>query len=178
MLGTAKGDGLLLPKFQRNAKQRRHIASEKRTSNLIRALWNAAGQRQRNEPAFLKLLVQLGWTNGGAPEAVRRWRNRKLAEYLQIPYTSEQELAEELHLKFRSMPSKRWQAMLMEGTGITWYFNPFRPETLSFVTSHSKTIARAFKQVFNEVPECVREGPPCSESDSVTWNPSYRWQVG
>ena len=146
MLGKGNS-GLHLPKFQRNAKQRRYIASEKRASNLIRALWSAAGQKQRNDPAFLKLLVQLGWTNRGAGEATRRWRNRKLAEYLHVPYTSDQELADELHLKFRSMPSKRWQAMLMERTGITLYYTAYRPETLSFVTSHSKTIARAFMQV-------------------------------
>ncbi|MGO9323533.1 MAG: hypothetical protein ACLP07_03145 [Terracidiphilus sp.] len=146
MFEKPKG-GLCLPKFRRNAKQRGWIASERRSSNLIRALWNAAGQNQRSDPAFLRLLVQLGWTNRGGGDASRHWRNRKLAEYLQVPYASEQKLMEGLHSKFRSISSKHWQAMLEMRTGIALYYTAYRPATLSFVTRHSGAIAVAFKQV-------------------------------
>lgn len=73
------GDALQLPKFRPDAEQRRWITDERRTADLIRTLWKAAGKRQRKEPAFLQLIVQLGWVNGGSREATRRWRNRRIA---------------------------------------------------------------------------------------------------
>ena len=98
--------GLRLPSFQRNQKQQDWVASERRTAKLIRSLWEAAGQQQRSDPAFLCLLVQCGWTNAGKEtgrESTRRWRNHNIAEYLRVPYDSDRQLAEQLNSRFKSI---------------------------------------------------------------------------
>jgi len=65
MPGKSSG-GLGLPRYHRSEKQQKWVASERRTANLIQSFWKAAGQKQRNDPVFLCLLVQCGWSTGGA----------------------------------------------------------------------------------------------------------------
>ncbi len=143
-----KSDGSLpLPKFQRNGKQKSWSLGERRTVNLLRTLWKAAGQVQRKSPKFLQLLVQLAWNNGPHGDSTRLWRNRKIAEYLKVDYSTDQKLAHNLHSQFRSLPISRCQVLIATQTGITWYRGAFRPGIISFVKNHSKEIAPIFRQV-------------------------------
>src|ERR1700693_2425686 len=83
--------GLGLPKFQRSEKQQRWVASEKRTASLIQSLWDAAGQKDRDDPSFLSCcslrVDTAGRKNGG--DSTRRWRNNKIPDYLRVPYGSD-----------------------------------------------------------------------------------------
>lgn len=149
MVKTSSG-GLKLPKFQRNKRQQQWIASERRTANLIRSLWEAAGQRQRNDAAFLCLLVQCGWTNAhgkNGGESIRLWRNRKIADYLKAPYAPDEALAQSLQARFRSIPLSKCLSLVAERTGIALYRYPYRSATLKFIRQHSGAIALAFKKV-------------------------------
>lgn len=142
--------GLALPKYQRSKRQLDWVASERRTANLIQSLWNAAGRTQRNDPAFLCLLVQCGWNTGGRKNggnSTRRWRNHKMAEYLTVPYGSDQQLAQDLRSHFRSLSLSRCLSIVQEKTGITRYYTAYHPATRKFVKRHSKDIALAFRQV-------------------------------
>jgi hypothetical protein len=142
--------GLGLPKFQRNEKQQRWVASERRTAKLIQWLWNAAGQKQRNDSAFLCLLVQCGWTNArrkGGGESIRLWRNRKIADYLKVPYASDQQLARSLQAHFRPIRFSKCLSMLAERTGITLYRNTYRSATQKFIKQHSGDVSLALRQV-------------------------------
>jgi hypothetical protein len=155
MPGQSSG-GLGLPKFQRNDKQKRWVASERRTAYLIQALWKAAGQKQRNEPAFLCLLVQCGWNTGGRKNggnSTRRWRNHKIAEYLTVPYGSDQQLAQDLRSHFRSLSLSRCLSIMKGKTGITRYYTAYHPATRKFIKRHSKEIALAFRQVSSRSPD-------------------------
>jgi hypothetical protein len=142
--------GLGLPKYQRNDRQKRWVASERRTANLIQSLWNAAGQKQRDDPAFLCLLVQCGWNTGGRKrggDATRRWRNNKIADYLRVPYGSDQQLAHDLVSRFGSLSLSGCLSIVKERTGITQYYTAYHPATLKFIKRHSSQIALAFRQV-------------------------------
>jgi hypothetical protein len=142
--------GLGLPKFQRSEKQQRWVASERRTAKLIQWLWKAAEQKQRNDPAFLCLLVQCGWTNArrkGGGESIRLWRNGKIADYLKVPYASDQQLARSLQARFRSIRFSTCLSMLTERTGITLYRNTYRSATLKFIKQHSGDVSLALRQV-------------------------------
>jgi hypothetical protein len=148
MPGQSSG-GLGLPKFHRE-KQQSWVASERRTANLIQSLWNAAGPKRRNDPAFLCLLVQCGWNTGGHKDegnSTRRWRNHKIAEYLTVPYGSDQRLAQDLHSHFGSLSLSRCLSIVKEKTGITRYYSAYHPATRKFIKRHSKDIALAFRQV-------------------------------
>jgi hypothetical protein len=144
-------EGLVLPKFRRNQRQKKWVASERRTAKLIQSLWKAAGHKQRNDPAFLCLLVQCGWNTGGRKsggDSTRRWRNLKIAEYLNVPYGSDQQLAQELRSQLRSLGSlQECLSILRERTGIAQYYSAYHPATLDFVKQHSGDIALAFKHV-------------------------------
>jgi len=149
MLGQSNG-GLGLPKYHRNENQQSWVASERRTANLIQSFWKAAGQKQRNDPAFLCLLVQCAWNtegrkNGG--DSTRRWRNHKIAEYLTVPDGSDQQLAQDLRSHFRSLSLSRCHSILKEKTGITRYYTAYHPATRKFIKRHSSQIALAFRQV-------------------------------
>ena len=143
--------GLGLPKFQRNEKQKKWVASERRTAKLIRSLWKAAGYKQRSDPAFLRLLIQCGWNTGGRKsggDSTRRWRNQKIAEYLNVHYVSDAQLAQDLHSHFKSLGSSRkCLSIVRERTGIALYYKPYYPATLEFIKQHSGAIALAFKRV-------------------------------
>jgi hypothetical protein len=143
--------GLGLPKFQRNNKQKRWVASERRTAKLIQSLWKAAGYKQRSEPAFLRLLIQCGWNTGGRKsggDSTRRWRNQKIAEYLNVHYVSDEQLAQDLLSQFKSLGSSRkCFSIVRERTGIALYYKPYYPATLEFIKQHSGAIALAFKLV-------------------------------
>src|SRR5947209_12622208 len=96
-----------LPRFNPSAEQREWVENEIATARLIRALWDGAG-RKRRDPGFVSLLVQCGWTNVGKDgcgrDSTRAWRNTKIADYLQVPYTpdkeSDKQLARELASAF------------------------------------------------------------------------------
>jgi hypothetical protein len=154
MPGEPRG-GLGLPKYHRNEKQQRWVASERRTANLIQSLWKAAGHKQRNDPAFLCLLVQCGWTTGGRKnggDSTRRWRNHKIADYLKVPYGSDQQLARELQSQFRSLIHSKCLSMIRSRTGITRYYTAYHPATLESI-EHSKDIAHAFRKVSTREPD-------------------------
>jgi hypothetical protein len=155
-MATKSSGGLGLPKFRRNEKQKKWVASERRTAKLIQAFWKAAGQKQRNEPAFLCLLVQCGWTNAGRKnegESIRLWRNRNIADYLKIPYASDQQLAQNLQSRFKSMSFSQCLSMLTERTGIALYRNTYRSATLEFIKEHSGEVTLAFRQVSTGSPD-------------------------
>ena len=99
------GGGLGLPKYQRNENERRWVASKRRTAKLIQSLWKAAEQKLQTDPAFLCLLVQCGWTNAGekGSESVLRWRNQNIADYLKVPYRSDEQLAQLLSYRFKGL---------------------------------------------------------------------------
>jgi hypothetical protein len=139
--------GLGLPKYQRNHRQKKWVASERRTANLIESLWAAAGRQRRREPAFLCLLVQCGWRNHGRRASTRRWRNQKIAEYLKLKYVSDEHLADALSSSFKSVAVSKSLSLLKSATGITAYYPPFRPATLKFVREHSGFVALALEQV-------------------------------
>ncbi len=79
-----------LPVFQKTTAQTELIENEIRTAHFIGALWAAADEAQRRAPGFITLLVQCGWTNvrkdGSGRSATRTWRNRNLANYLDVQY--------------------------------------------------------------------------------------------
>jgi hypothetical protein len=143
--------GLGLPKYQRNDTQQEWVASERRTANLIQSLWKAAGYKQRSDPAFLRLLIQCGWNTGGRKsggDSTRRWRNQKIAEYLNVQYVSDEQLSQDLHSQFKSLGSSRkCFSIVKERTGIALYYKPYYPATLEFIKQHSGAIALAFKRV-------------------------------
>ena len=103
--GTIRRGGLGLPKYQRNENERRWVASKRRTAKLIQSLWKAAEQKLQTDPAFLCLLVQCGWTNAGekGSESVLRWRNQNIADYLKVPYRSDEQLAQLLSYRFKGL---------------------------------------------------------------------------
>ena len=138
--------GLGLPKFRRDTNQRRSVASERQTAKLIQSLWNSAVQSQRSDPAFLCLLTQCGWTNGRG-ESSRRWRNKRIADYLRVAYRSDDQLAQALSSRFKSLSHLKWRVLLRRQTGITHYYTAFRPSTLNYIHKHSSQIALAYRLV-------------------------------
>ncbi len=146
MSGESSG-GLGLPKYHRSKDQQHWVASKRRTANLIQSLWTAAGQTLRRDPAFLCLLVQCGWGNSGRRESTRRWRNQKIAEYLKVEYLSDEQLADDLSSRLKSLPVSKSLSLLEQQTGITDYYKAFRPATLKFVKQHADSVALAFRRV-------------------------------
>lgn len=150
-MASQTSGSLGLPKFQRNDEQKRWVASERRTAKLIRSLWKAAKYEQRTDPAFLRLLVQCGWNTGGRKsggDSTRRWRNQKIAEYLNVNYVSDEQLARDLHSQFKSIgSSQKCFSIVRERTGIALYYKPYYPATLEFIKQHSGAIALAFKRI-------------------------------
>ncbi len=143
-------NGLRLPIYHRNQDQQRWVASKLRTANLIRSLWSAASPKQRREPAFLCLLVQCGWTNAGGAkgrESTRKWRNRAIANFLKVAYRSDRQLATDLLSRLPALNSSKALSLLKAHTGITHYYNAFRPATLRFVKQNSEYIEGAFRKV-------------------------------
>jgi hypothetical protein len=142
--------GLRLPTYQRNERQNEWSASERRTANLIQSLWKAAGQKQRDDSAFLCLLVQCGWNTAGRKrkgDSTRRWRNHNIAGYLKVPYDSDQQLAQDLRSHFRPLSLSRCLSIVKKKTGITRYYTAYHPATRKFIERNSKHIAFAFRQV-------------------------------
>ena len=124
MSGQRRG-GLVLPKYQRNSDQQRWVASKQRTAKLIQSLWAAAGQKCRSDAGFLCLLVQCGWTNEGGnkgQESTRKWRNQNIADYLNVEYHSEEQLAHALSSRFKALSFSTCLSLLNQQTGITHYY--------------------------------------------------------
>jgi hypothetical protein len=142
--------GLRLPKYHRTKDQRHWVASERRTARLIRTLWKAAGQKRRSDSAFLWLLTQCAWTNkvrDKGRESTRQWRNEALAAYIGVNYDSDERLAQDLALSFKTVSAGKWLSWLKQYTGIAHYYTAFRPATEAFVMKHSKSIALAFQKI-------------------------------
>lgn len=118
---------------------------------MIRALWIAAGRQQRRNAAFVWLLVQCGWTNAGPKgkgrESTRRWRNRNIAEFLHISYSSDEQLATALSKALPRLNRATAKRLLRTQTGITHYYNAFRPATGKFVKENAPSIWAAFERV-------------------------------
>ena len=135
-------NSLGLPRYHATEHQKKWVAGETRTAELIQSLWRAANSKQRREPAFLCLLVQCGWTNLGKTEkgreSIRHWRNRKIAEYLHEPYKSDEQLAVALSKRLPRLNPKKAVGLLKSHTGITHYYNAFRPATVQFVRDHAE----------------------------------------
>ena len=75
----------------------------------------------------------------------RRWRNRNIAEYLQVSYESDDQLAREVARAFPRL--KQPEKVLKTNSGITHYYRPLRPATLGFVANHADQIGRVFSQI-------------------------------
>lgn len=137
---------LALPHFKPSSRERQWVAGEIETARFLRALWDAASNRQRHEAEFISLLVCCGWTNVLANDAgwesTRLWRNQHIADYLRVGYESDQQLATELSAAFPRL--KQARRLLTTHTGITHYYKALRPETIEFVERHAKRIASAF----------------------------------
>ena len=91
-----------MPMFRPKQNHREWIRDEKKTAEFIRAFWAAASPHQRKTPEFLWFLALSSWTNvkidksgvlTGA-ESTRKWRNSRLAEYLDVEYQTIRGLAE------------------------------------------------------------------------------------
>jgi hypothetical protein len=143
--------GLGLPKYSATERQKKWVADKARTARLIRSLWGAADTEQRRDPRFLCLLVQCGWTNTGrnnkGRESTRRWRNKKLAEYLNVSYRSDEQLAVALSTNLPSLKQEAARHLLKAQTGITHYYTAFRPATLRFVKTNANQVHSAFKRL-------------------------------
>lgn len=137
---------LALPHFKPSRRDREWVSVEIKTAQFLRSLWGAANNRQRRDAEFVSLLVRCGWTNllanGAGWESTRIWRNENIADYLQVDYESDQQLAADLSAAFPRL--KQARRLLMTHTGITHYYTPLRPETIEFVEHHAKRIAAAF----------------------------------
>ena len=134
-----------LPQFKPNASERKHVRKELDTARFIQTLWNAAGRRRR-DPKFISLLVRCGWVNRGKDgESTRQWRNSNIADYLQVGYESEEQLARVLAAAFPTLNQPA--ALLRMNTGITLYHSPLRPATIEFVERHAGLIGTVFSQV-------------------------------
>lgn len=95
-------------------------------------------------------LFSAGGTLGGRKrggDATRRWRNNKIADYLRVPYGSDQQLAQDLTSRFGSLSLSGCLSIVKERTGITQYYTAYHPATLKFIKRHSIQIALAFRQV-------------------------------
>ncbi len=152
--------GLGLPKFQRNENQRLWIASKRRTAKLIQSLWKSAEKKQRIDPSFLCLLVQCGWTNSGqkrGKHSTRLWRNQNIADYLNVPYGSDEQLAQVLASRFKALRVSKCLFLLKSETGITHYYNAFRSGTMKYVKRHSDQIALAFNHVATKSADIYRK---------------------
>lgn len=144
------GGGLGLPKYQRSEKQQRWVDGKRRTANLIQSLWKSAGKKQRSDPAFLCLLTQCGWSNGARKkggDATRLWRNHRIADYIGVQYSSDEELAQALSSRFNNLSLSKCRGLIRTQTGITHYYNAFRPATIRYVEKNSKAITLAFSRV-------------------------------
>jgi hypothetical protein len=93
-----------LPQFSPSVHQRHWVKNEIGTARFIQTFWNAAGRRI-SDAGFISLLVSFGWLNKGkGGESTRRWRNANIADYLQVSYESDDQLAREL---VRAFPRQR-----------------------------------------------------------------------
>jgi hypothetical protein len=140
--------GLGLPKYHNRKKQQRWVESKRRTAILIQSLWNAASKKQRSDPAFLCLIVQCGWTNQKlkpSSDSTRRWRNRKIADYLGVPYSSDGQLAQALSSRFPRLTLQKIRGLLAVRTGITDYYKPFRPGTLKYIKKNASKLVPIFE---------------------------------
>src|SRR5690349_8325797 len=100
-------DGLGLPRYHNTKRQQEWVAGKERTASLVRSLWAAARPLHRQDPVFLALLTQCGWTNvlsgGKGHESTITWRNRNIADYLGVSYESESKLATQLAYEFTGL---------------------------------------------------------------------------
>lgn len=138
-----------LPNFQKTTRQTELVEKEVSTAHLIRALWVAADEKQRQDPRFIALIVQCGWTNtrkdGSGGNSTRLWRNRNLARYLGVRYQSDLQLARGLSIGFPKLGEPI--ALVKSQTGITNYYGSLRTESLKFVHRHAERVANAFESV-------------------------------
>ena len=103
--------------------------------------------------------MQCAWLNAGGASggSTRRWRNQKIADYLAVRYRSDEQLALELSSRFKSLTPLKCRVLLREPTGMTHYYNAFRPSTLKFVKRHSVEIAAAFSQLSKKSKDAYKK---------------------
>lgn len=147
-MANQSSGGLGLPKYHKSKTQQRWVESKRRTAELIQSLWNAADKKQRSDPDFLCLLVQCGWTNQKlkpSSDSTRRWRNRIIADYLGVPYSSDDQLAQALSSRFPKLSLQKCRALLSVRTGIADYYKALRPGTLKYVKKHAAKLTPIFQ---------------------------------
>lgn len=136
-----------LPSFKRTRDQLRWVEGEKNTAKFIRSLWTVATQDQRRDPGFLCFLIQCGWTNGRKSQTdadcTRRWRNQRLAEFLDIKHVPDSELADELSWRFTGLSRGTAGRLVRMRTGFAHYYAPLRRATLQLVGRKPRLVAEA-----------------------------------
>jgi len=66
---------------------------------------------------------------------------------LKVEYLSDEQLADDLSSRLKSLPVSKSLSLLEQQTGITDYYKAFRPATLKFVKQHADSVALAFRRV-------------------------------
>ena len=141
---------LNLPVYGATDRQRKSVNGKIRTARFIGSLWDAADRTQRKSPAFLSFLVQCGGTTKAkvrGTETARLWRNKNLAEFLGVAYTSDAKLARGLCEKLPRLEPGAATKLLRTPTGVTHYPNFYHDAALRFVRRYSSPVARAFERV-------------------------------
>ena len=143
-----------LPAFRPTKGERHWIESERRTAKLLRSLWDAAPDKVRRSGPFLELLTKLAWVNvtedGRGVESTRRWRNERLARYLEIDSSDEGDIAAALGKQFPKLRSPG--TLLNATTGITMYYAPLREPTNAYIRRHRQVIFRCCKWATSRLP--------------------------
>jgi hypothetical protein len=146
--------GIGLPKFRRTKEQQYWIEGEDRTARFIQKLWKAASPSTRRDPDFIVFLTCCGWTNIREDktgfESTRRWRNNKLAEYLGVPYQTDDQLADALVARLPRLNISHARHLLASHTGFSVYYTSFRPQTLKFVRKHADAFHKCFADVASD----------------------------
>ena len=93
--------------------------------------------------------MHLAWTNarkGIGRESTRRWRNRKIADYLGIEEVSDILLARALAGAVTSLNIRTTNRLIKMQTGISNYYGAFRSPTDTFVLKNAEVLKSVFAQ--------------------------------
>ena len=138
-----------LPTFKPTKRQQLWIDDEHRTAKLVQMLWQHGSMADRNNPAFLMLLIRCSWVNGGSYEACREWRNEHLAEWLGLRRDAPDKDISAALRKRLSMSTSEAKWLVDTPSGITGYYAAHRTKFLKQVRKNAKTIRKAFVLVSN-----------------------------
>lgn len=85
--------------------------------------------------------------DGSGAESTREWRNRILASYLGVRYTSIPELTAAVCQAMPRLTQTRARSLLASHTGITHHYTAIRPRTRRYVFRHAETVCKLFVSV-------------------------------